>query len=48
MTTALIGSLLAVILYVAKLWRDSKAENTELRSQVASLKRQLLRNGRTR
>jgi hypothetical protein len=46
MTSVLIGCLLAVILVVAKLWRDIKSENEQLRSQIASLKRQLARNSR--
>jgi hypothetical protein len=35
------------ILYMAKRWRDSSAECTDLRNQVASLKRQLKRVSRT-
>lgn len=46
MTSILIGCLLVVILVVAKLWRDIKSENEQLRSQIASLKRQLSRNAR--
>jgi hypothetical protein len=48
MIAALIGCLAVAILFLAKRWSDSKAENTELRSQIASLKRQLTRNGRAR
>jgi hypothetical protein len=48
MTTGLIGGLLVAVAYLAKLWRDSKAENAELKAQIASLKRQLVRNGRAR
>jgi hypothetical protein len=43
MTTAFVLALSITVLYFAKRWRDSTAENTELRSQVASLKRQLKR-----
>lgn len=46
MTTALIGFLAITTLLMAKLWRDSKAEITELNGRIASLKRQLARNGR--
>ncbi len=46
MTTALIGFLAITTLLMAKLWRDSKAHITELNSRIASLKRQLARNGR--
>jgi len=46
MITILIGCLLAVILFVAKSWRNLKSENDQLRSQVASLKRQITRNTR--
>ncbi|HKZ72601.1 MAG TPA: hypothetical protein VJ011_00980 [Steroidobacteraceae bacterium] len=48
MTVALIGSLSALALYLAKRWRDSKVENADLRSQIATLKRQLTRHGRVR
>jgi hypothetical protein len=48
MTTVLIGSLLAVILVTAKMWHNLKLENDHLRSQVASLKRQLGKNGNGR
>jgi hypothetical protein len=41
MTTALLVALGLVSAYAAKRWRDSSAENANLRSQVASLKRQL-------
>jgi uncharacterized membrane protein len=43
MTTVFFLGLSAAALYVAKRWRDSNAENVELRNQVASLKRQLRR-----
>lgn len=46
MISVLIGGLLAIILVVAKLWRDLKSENDQLRLQVASLKRQLARHSR--
>jgi len=46
MTTALIGFLAITTFVMAKLWRDSKAEITELNGRIASLKRQLARNGR--
>jgi hypothetical protein len=40
-TTALLLGLFLAGVYVAKRWRDSSAENANLRIQVASLKRQL-------
>lgn len=46
MTTVLIASLTAVALYLGKRWSDTSAENTQLRAQVASLKRQLARRDR--
>jgi len=46
MTTVLIATLTAIALYLAKRWSDSSAENSQLRSQVASLKRQLARRER--
>jgi hypothetical protein len=46
MTTVLIAGLLAITVYFAKRWNDSSAENTQLRAQVASLKRQLARRDR--
>jgi cell division protein FtsL len=48
MMIALVGALLVAILLLAKQWLSSKSENAELRSQIASLKRQLKGNGRTR
>jgi hypothetical protein len=41
MITLLIAALIGVALYLAKRLSDSSAENTVLRDQVASLKRQL-------
>jgi type II secretory pathway pseudopilin PulG len=46
MTTVLIASLIAVALYLAKRWSDTSVENSQLRAQVASLKRQLSRRDR--
>jgi hypothetical protein len=46
MTTVLIASLIAIALYLAKRWSDTSAENSQLRTQVASLKRQLSRRDR--
>jgi hypothetical protein len=46
MTTVFIAGLLISTLYLAKRWNDSSAENTQLRAQVASLKRQLARRDR--
>ena len=43
MTTAFVLGLSIAVLYFAKRWRDSSAENIELKNQVASLKRQLKR-----
>jgi hypothetical protein len=46
MITILIGCLLGVVLFAARLWRNLKSENNQLRSQVASLRRQITRNTR--
>jgi type II secretory pathway pseudopilin PulG len=46
MTAVLIASLIAIALYLAKRWSDTSAENSQLRAQVASLKRQLSRRDR--
>jgi hypothetical protein len=46
MTTVLIAALAALALYLGKRWLDTTAENTQLRAQVASLKRQLARRER--
>ncbi|HZF14542.1 MAG TPA: hypothetical protein VE046_01240 [Steroidobacteraceae bacterium] len=46
MTTALIGLLAITTLLMAMLWRNSKAQVEELNGRIASLKRQLARNGR--
>lgn len=43
MKIAIVLGLGVAILYMAKRWRDSSAECTDLRNQVASLKRQLKR-----
>jgi hypothetical protein len=45
MSALLVASLIGVSLYLAKRLSDTNAENTALRDQVASLKRQL-RKGR--
>jgi hypothetical protein len=41
MMIALVGCLIVVALYLAKRLSDVNSENTALRDQVASLKRQL-------
>lgn len=46
MTTVFIASLITLALYLAKRWSDTSAENSQLRAQVASLKRQLSRRDR--
>jgi hypothetical protein len=46
MIAVLFASLIGVLLYLAKRLADANTANTALRSQVASLKRQL-RNGRS-
>jgi hypothetical protein len=43
MSVAIIGCLAVALLYLGKRYGDSNAENVQLRSQVASLKRQLSR-----
>ncbi len=48
MVTVLIGTLAVTTLLMAMLWRHSKAENAELSTRIASLKRQLARQGRDR
>jgi hypothetical protein len=45
-TTVLVVGLIGVSLYLAKRLADANTANTALRSQIASLKRQL-RNGRS-
>jgi hypothetical protein len=47
MTSAFVVALSVAVLYFAKRWRDTSAENDTLRNQVASLKRQLRRANRT-
>ena len=46
MTMLLVAFLTGVAAYLGKRWGDSNAENTQLRAQVASLKRQLARRDR--
>ena len=46
MTTMLTAFLMAVAAFLGKRWNDSSAENSQLRAQVASLKRQLARRDR--
>ena len=46
MTTFLIASLALSAVYFGKRWNDTSAENAQLRTQVASLKRQLARRER--
>ena len=46
MTITFLVALGATALFLAKRWRDSCAENVDLRNQVASLKRQLRRVNR--
>ena len=43
MSVAIIGRMAIALRYLGKRYGDSNAENAELRSQVASLKRQLSR-----
>ncbi|HZF26718.1 MAG TPA: hypothetical protein VEZ88_10700 [Steroidobacteraceae bacterium] len=45
-TTVFLAALLAIALYLAKRWSDASAENSQLREQVASLKRQLAKRDR--
>jgi type II secretory pathway pseudopilin PulG len=47
-TAVLISGLGVFVLYLVVGWRASRAENDELRTQVASLKRQLTKYGRSR
>jgi hypothetical protein len=44
MALVLLAALAAVCLYLAKRLSDANAENTALRTQVASLKKKLVRN----
>lgn len=46
MTMVFIASLVVIALYLGKRWSDTSAENTQLRAQVATLKRQLARRDR--
>ena len=46
MTTILIGALAIIAVYLGKRWSDTNVENTQLRAQVATLKRQLARRDR--
>ncbi|HSD74691.1 MAG TPA: hypothetical protein VLB75_07965 [Steroidobacteraceae bacterium] len=46
MTTVLIASLALVAAYFGKRWNDTSVENNQLRTQVATLKRQLARRDR--
>lgn len=46
--TTSITCLVAAALYLGKRWSDEKAENADLRAQIASLKRQLVKHGRAR
>jgi uncharacterized membrane protein YciS (DUF1049 family) len=46
MTTLLIVSLACASLYFGHGWLDSKAENSQLRTSIAALKRQLARRER--
>ncbi len=46
MTTLMIVCLACVSLYFGRGWLDSKAENTQLRTSIAALKRQLARRER--
>lgn len=40
-STVVIALLSAVVIYIGKKWLDTRTENAELRSTVASLKRRL-------
>ena len=44
MITLLVASLIGVSLYLAKRLSEANSENTALRDQIASLKRQLRRS----
>jgi hypothetical protein len=46
MTTVLIASLALTAVYLGKRWNNTSAEKAQLRTQVASLKRQLSRRER--
>jgi hypothetical protein len=46
MTTVIIAALAIIALYLGKRWSDTNVENTQLRAQVASLKKQLARRDR--
>lgn len=46
MTTVLIATLAGIAAYLGKRWNDASAENSQLRTQVATLKRQLARRER--
>ena len=48
MVTVLIGTLGITTLLMAMLWRNSKTQIAELNTRIASLKRQLARQGRDR
>jgi uncharacterized membrane protein YciS (DUF1049 family) len=48
MVTVLIGTLAITTLLMAMLWRNSKAQIAELHTRIATLKRQLARQGRDR
>ncbi len=41
MIAVLIGCLIVLNIYLAKRWNDSSTESTQLRAQVATLRRQL-------
>ena len=40
---AVVVGLVITVLYMAKRWSSDRAENSALRNQIASLKRQLVR-----
>jgi hypothetical protein len=46
MTTLIIVCLVCASLYLGHGWLDSRAENTQLRTSIAALKRQLARRER--
>jgi hypothetical protein len=41
LSTTIIATLSAAVMYVGKKWFDARAENAELRAMVAVLKRRL-------
>jgi hypothetical protein len=46
MNTVIVGCLLATLVFVGHRWLTSRAENVQLRTHIAALKRQLERRDR--